>query len=123
MLKEKVLTSNVNLTDVQSSVLLKIFTAASPKIAHREVTTGIKDIAATKILTRLGLINIRPGRAEITDKGLKVMTDENLIDDASSEPTERGNDLLAAHPEVSESMKFSDYLAIELKDLKLSIRR
>jgi len=74
--------TNINLTDNQKQVLVKIQAAATPLMGGREARNGTQYIEATKILIDLGLITYANDEATVTDAGRNAMRQENLIDDA-----------------------------------------
>jgi predicted transcriptional regulator len=85
----------IKLTQTQKVVMLTIKTASSSRVAYHEITNTENDIGATDILVDLELIEIndQSGTVEITDKGLQVLKDEQLIDD-SDQLTTMGQKLL-----------------------------
>lgn len=88
--------TNLRLSKSQAAVLCKVKTAATPTVAGEEATTGAKAVNATNQLVDLRLLIIHSnGSAEITPKGLQLMRDENLIDDATDELTDIGTDAAA----------------------------
>lgn len=71
-------------TNHQKQVLTKIIAAATPQLAATEVSKGRQLVAARDMLIKLGLIKIDDNKAEVTDLGKEVMTNQNLIDNMGS---------------------------------------
>ena len=84
----KVLT-NVHLSDSQKMVMTKIKVAANPNVAGEQARNNTNMATAQKTLIKLGLVMADESGATLTDKGIKTLTDENLLDD-SGELTPEG---------------------------------
>lgn len=71
----------VHLSDSQKIVMTKIIASPTEQVALEEINNGRNLVAATKELEDLKLIDVSPTSVKVTDTGLDVMKDENLIDD------------------------------------------
>lgn len=92
--------STVHLSDIQSSVLVKIFASPNGQVAFEELSSAPEEldsnvVASRKLLQRLNLITVDmdSGVVELTQQGIQVMQDQYLLDDAQ-QLTDRGNQYL-----------------------------
>lgn len=90
--------NNIRLTDNQGRVITKIIAAPTPQVAAAEISQGQNLVAARNELMALKLITLVDGAAEITDMGMTVATQENLIDD-TGQLTPRGEELAFTGPD------------------------
>lgn len=86
------------MNDIQKEVLAKVKAAPTPQVAFEEIAGKPERIddnfaSARDSLTELGLLEQGEGTLEVTDKGLEIMKDENIIDDMG-DFTEEGDDLV-----------------------------
>lgn len=72
----------VSLTDNQKRVLAKISASPTPKVAGEEVSGDQNLVGARDQLAHLGAIEFVAGEATITDKGMQLAKDANLVDDS-----------------------------------------
>lgn len=89
------------LTNTQKSVLLSIYTAATPEMAY-EAMTGSDNVAqAGQQLRSMGLINVDSSgsRAGVTDTGQEALTNNNLVDD-TGQVTEEGQQMVDQQTQV-----------------------
>lgn len=85
----------VHPTDNQKRVLALIANAATPSVAAQSISTDANLVAARNMLMKLGAITFSNGEAEMTDRGTKVATDENIIDQ-SGQLTPAGQQLVGS---------------------------
>lgn len=71
-------------TDNQKRVLAKILASPTATVAANEMIGSQNMIAARDMLMKLGLITVSNGDASVTDRGVRVATEENLIDDSGA---------------------------------------
>lgn len=64
----------------QKQVLARIVGAATPKLAAAAIASSRNLMAARDMLVKLGAIAIMDDTAELTDKGMQLATDENIVD-------------------------------------------
>lgn len=76
--------TNVHLSDAQKLVMAKIKASANANVAAEQARNSPNMASAQQTLSKLGLVDVNDEGATITDKGIKTMTDENLLDDAGS---------------------------------------
>lgn len=83
MLNEKRVVPAFTLTNYQKKVMAKIIAAPTPKIAGEEITKDPQLVRARNVLLKISpsLISFVRGKATVTPTGLKIMKDENLVDD------------------------------------------
>lgn len=89
--------TTIHLSDLQKEVLSKVMAAPNAHVAWSELLDSAESIddniaAARDVLGNLGLLKVGDGVLEVTDKGIEVMTDENLIDE-TGQLTELGRQL------------------------------
>ena len=82
-LHERELTPNFSLSIAQKTVLTKTLSAPTEKVAGEEISKNPKLVTARDMLTQYGLLDYdkSTGKAKVTDKGLEIMKEENLIDE------------------------------------------
>ena len=78
--------TTIHLSDIQKEVLCKVQASPNPQIAWETIADTESKVddnfsAAKDILGKLGLLNVGEGTLEVTEKGIQVMVDENLVDD------------------------------------------
>lgn len=73
--------TNLRLTDFQKKVLTKVHVSPTETVAGEEISQSRNLVAARRLLVRLGLVNYIDGKATVTDDGMRVMREENLIDE------------------------------------------
>lgn len=73
--------TNLRLTDFQKKVLTKVVASPTETVAGEEISQSRNLVAARRLLVRLGLVNYVDGKATVTDSGMRVMREENLIDE------------------------------------------
>jgi hypothetical protein len=88
-LTERQILSNIHLSDNQKIVMTKIIAAGSPQIAYETVSTGQNIIVARDTLIKLGLLQLAESTVEITEDGMTIMRDANLLDEGD-QLTEEG---------------------------------
>lgn len=84
--------SAVHPTDNQKRVLAKLMAAPTPAVGAQAVSGDANLIAARNMLMKMGLITFANGEATVTDRGMQVASDENVIDQ-SGELTPAGQEL------------------------------
>jgi len=87
-LTETKILTNVHLSDAQKLVMAKIKAAANANVAAEQARNSTNLAAAQKSLSKLGLVQVDDTGATLTDKGIKTMTDENLMDESGELTTE-----------------------------------
>jgi len=90
--------TTIHLNDIQKEVLAKTKAAPTPQVAFEEISGKPEQIddnfaAAKDALVDMGLLTQSDDTLEVTERGIQVMKDENLIDDMG-EFTEDGNELV-----------------------------
>jgi len=88
-LTETKILTNVHLSDAQKLVMAKIKASGNANVAAEQARNSPNLAAAQKSLAKLGLVQVDDTGATLTDKGIKTMTDENLMDE-SGELTAEG---------------------------------
>lgn len=83
LIETKVLT-NVHLSNSQKLVMAKIKASANSNVAGEQARNSTNMAAAQQTLAKLGLIVVDSSGAALTDKGIKTMSDENLVDDSGA---------------------------------------
>jgi hypothetical protein len=115
----RVLTT-VHLTDNQKKVLSTIRAAATPTVAVEQISGDDNMNAAKKELLSLQLIAEVPDGIEITEKGMEIMKDANLVDNAGELTADGKKNVAGAKSDTSteqpnQSGSFENYAL--LKDL------
>lgn len=82
--------TNVHLSDAQKLVMTKIKASANANVALEQTRNNTNLATAQKVLIKLGLLQLDDSGISLTDKGIKVMSDENLTDE-SGDLTEEGH--------------------------------
>lgn len=90
--------TTIHLNDIQKEVLAKTKAAPTPQVAFEEIAGKPERIddnfaSARDALVDLGLLTQGEGALEVTDEGLEVMKDENIVDDMGNF-TEEGDELV-----------------------------
>lgn len=78
--------TTVHLSDIQKEIMAKVKVAPTEQVAWEEISKAASDIdqnfaSARDMLGNLGLLYVGDGELSVTDKGEKVMQDENLVDE------------------------------------------
>jgi hypothetical protein len=76
--------TNVHLSDAQKMVMAKIKAAANANVAGEQTQGNTNLSTAQQVLIKLGLVLSDNNGTTITQKGDKVMSDENLTDNTAS---------------------------------------
>jgi len=89
---------SVNLSEIQSKLLLVVKIAETPEMAFEELSKQAPETSgniagARDVLIKLGMIEVTDNQVLVTSKGEEIMRDEYLIDEMG-EPTEKGEALL-----------------------------
>jgi hypothetical protein len=89
--------TTIHLSDIQKELLAKVKAAPNSIVAHELISNTADNVddnfvKAKETLKQLGIVKEIGNSIEITEKGLEVLTDENIIDE-SGELTEFGRQL------------------------------
>ena len=76
----------------QKRVLAKIIAAPTPTVAAQSIIGDQNLVAARSALMKLGLVTLSNGESSVTDRGIQVATDENIVD-AGGELSQVGQEL------------------------------
>ena len=85
----------------QKQVIARIIGAATPKLAAAAVTANRTLISARDTLVKLGAVTVMNDTVNLTDKGMQLATDENIVD-ASGSLTDVGTKLSTDEPEQAQ---------------------
>lgn len=90
--------SAVHPSDNQKRVLAKIAAAPTPKVAGEEISKDANMVAARNMLMKLQVITFNNGEAEMTQSGVQISQDEDIIDQ-SGQLTKTGEALAFTSPQ------------------------
>jgi hypothetical protein len=101
--------NNIRLLDAQKQVMVAIVTSPTPTVYFGNIAANEQAVTAQKVLTKLGLVQISRDVAKVTDKGEKVMQDENLIDELG-DLTDYGKKYMYKTKNEAKHMTLIDFL-------------
>lgn len=82
ILSEIQILTNIRLSDIQKYILAKlVLPNATPLTKYSEISGNKNLVANRDLLVKLGMIKLGANEAEITEKGLTALRNENIIDE------------------------------------------
>ena len=96
--------TNVRLTAIQKAVLIVIYTARTPYLAHESIVGNEYVVYAKQFLENNGLIVVNDGGIKITGNGYETLIQNGLIDE-NGKPTEEGQTLSNNYAEQKQKIE------------------
>lgn len=77
--------TNIRLSQAQKYILAKlVLPNSTPLTSYEEISSGKNIVANRDILIKLEMLKLGANEAEITDKGINALKNENLVDNNNS---------------------------------------